>query len=101
MPAAVRAPRGEQRWGDAEDGGQPLNLLDGESPLPAVAAAFGGTHCRVARPAHQFTELCLIPAVLLAKDPDVPADGGSLVLRDLIDAAAPSGHHAPTGQMTL
>ena len=36
--------------------------------------------------AHQFTELCLVPAVLLAKDPDVRADDDSLLLRDLIDA---------------
>ena len=43
----------------------------------------------------------LVPAVVLAKDPDVRADDGSLVLRDLIDAAEPSGHHAPACQMTL
>jgi hypothetical protein len=30
------------------------------------------------RPVHQLTELCLSPAVLLAKDPDVRADDGRL-----------------------
>src|SRR5207253_9618387 len=77
LPAAVRAPRRELRWGDAEDSGKPLDLPFGESPLPAIAAAFGGTHGGVAQPAHQFTELGLVPAVLLAKDPDVRADDSS------------------------
>ena len=54
----------------------------------------------VTRPAHQLTELRLVPAMLLAKDPDVRADNGGLVLRNLIDAATPSGHHAPACQMT-
>ena len=80
MPAAVRAPRCEPRWGDAEDSGQSFDLLGGESPLPAVAASFGGAHGGVARPAHQLTDPGLIPAVLLAKDPDVRTDDGSLVL---------------------
>ena len=38
---------------------------------------------------------------MLAKDPDVRADNGGLVLRNLVDAAAPSGHHALACQMTL
>jgi hypothetical protein len=87
------------RWGYAEDGGQSLNLVSGESPLPTVAA-FGGAHGGVTRPPHQFTELRLIPAMLLAKDPDVRADYRCLVLRDLIDAAVPSGRHVPACQMT-
>ena len=39
--------------------------------------------------------------MLLAQDPDVRADHGRLVPRYLIDAAEPSGHHAPACQMTL
>ena len=39
--------------------------------------------------------------MLLAKDPDVRAEGGCLVVRDLIDAAAPSGHYVPACQVTL
>ena len=39
--------------------------------------------------------------VLLAKGPDISADDGGLVLRDLIRTAAPTGHHAPACQMTL
>ena len=101
VPAAVGAPRRELRWGDAEDGGQPLDLLGSESSLPAVATAFGSAHGGVTEPAHQLTDRCLIPAVLLAKDQDVRADHRCLVLRNLIDAAAPSGHHAPAGQMTM
>ena len=38
--------------------------------------------------------------MLLAKYPDVRADDSSLVLRDLINAAEPSGHDAPACQMT-
>jgi len=68
VPAAVRALPRELGRGDAEDGGQSLNLLGGESALPAVAAAFGRAHGGVAGPAHQFADLGLIPAVLLAKD---------------------------------
>jgi hypothetical protein len=52
--------------------------------LPAVAAAFGGAHGGVTRPAHQFTELRLVPALLLAENADFGADDGSLVMRDLI-----------------
>ena len=48
----------------------------------------------------QLTELCLIPAVLPAKDPDVRTDDDSLLVRDLIDAAESSGHHAPACQVT-
>src|SRR4249920_3400816 len=81
LPVAVRAPRREPRWGDAEDSGKPLDLPFGESPLPAIAAAFSGTHGGVAQPAHQFTELGLVPAVLLAQDPDVRADDSSLAGR--------------------
>jgi hypothetical protein len=91
VPAASRAPRHELRWGEAEDGGPPLDLLGGEVSLPAVATAFGGAHGGVTGPAHQFTELGPVPAVLLAKDPDVRADDDSLLLRDLIDAAEPPG----------
>ena len=100
VPAAVRALHCKLCWGEAEDSGQSLNLLSGESPLPAVAAAFGGAHGGVTRPAHQLAELGLIPAVLLAQDPDVRTDDSSPVLRDLIDAAESSGHHAPACQMT-
>ena len=73
VPFAGRAPRRELRWGDAEDGGQALSLLGGESPLPAVATPFGGTQGGVSGPAHPFGGLCLVPAVALAKDPDVRA----------------------------
>ena len=90
VPAAVRALHCKLCWGEAEDSGQPLNLLHGESPLPAVAAAFGGAHGGVTRPAHQLAELGLVPAVLLAQDPDVRADNSSLVPRDLIDATESS-----------
>ena len=62
--------------------------------------AFGAAHRGVTEPAHQLTDRCLIPAVLLAKDPDVRADYRCMVLRNLIDAAAPSGHHAPACQQT-
>ena len=54
MPAAVRALHRELRWGDAEDGGEPLDLLGGESALPAVAVAFGGAYGGITGPA-----LCL------------------------------------------
>ncbi len=101
VPAAVRASRRELRWGDAEDGGQPLNLLSGESLLPAVATPFSGAHGGVTSPAHQFAGLCLIPAVSLAKDSDVRAGNGGLIFRDLIDAAAPSPRYAPACQVTL
>src|SRR6266481_4514182 len=79
LPAAVRAPHGELPWRDAEDSGQPLDLLGGESPLPSVAVSFGGAHGGVAGPAHQLAEPGLVPAVLLAQDPDVRADNGRLV----------------------
>jgi hypothetical protein len=93
VPAAVSAPRRELRWGDAEGSSQPLNLVSGESRC-LVAAAFGGANGRVTKPAHQFTDLCLDPAVLLAKDPDVRADNRCLVLRDLIDLAASAASRA-------
>ena len=54
-----------------------------------------------ARLAHQLPELGLVPAMLLAQDPDIRADHGRLVRRYLIDAVEPSGHHAPACQMTL
>src|SRR5439155_3009103 len=50
VPAAVRALHCELCWGEAEDSGQSLNFLNGESSLPAVAAAFGGAHGGVTRP---------------------------------------------------
>ena len=55
----------------------------------------------VTGPARQFADLCLIPAVALAKDPDVRAGYGGLILRDLIGAAAPSRHYVPAFQVTL
>ena len=101
MAAAVRAPRRELPGGDAEDSGQLLDFIGGEAPLPVAAVAFGGAHGGVAGPAHQLAEPGLVPAVLLAKGPDISADDGGLVLRDLIRTAAPTGHHAPACQMTL
>ena len=65
-------------------------------PLPATLI-----QRTTVKPAHQFTELCLIPAVLLAKGPDISADDGGLVLRDLVQPAASTGHHAPACQITL
>jgi len=44
VAAAVRAPCREPPCGNAEDAGQPIDLLSGESPLPTVAVAFGSAH---------------------------------------------------------
>src|SRR5712672_1822113 len=53
-----------------------------QSPAPAGLGRPRSPHRADPAP----TELCLVPAVLLAKDPDVRADNGSPVPRDLINA---------------
>ena len=78
VAAAVRAPRRELPRGDIEDGGQPLDFPGGETPLLAVAAAFGGAYGGGVLPAHQFAELRLTPPLALAQGPDVHADDGRL-----------------------
>ena len=101
MPAAVHATCREFRRGDAEDVGQPRDLLGAESPLPASAMPVGRADGGVGGPAHQFTELGLSPPVAQPEGPDVCADNGGLLCRDPIDATAPSSHHVAACQMTL
>src|SRR5580692_9378700 len=101
MPAAVHATCREFRRGDAEDVGQPRDLLGAESPLPASAISFSRADGGVGRPAHQFTELGLSPPVAQPEGPDVRGDNGGQICRDLIDATAPSSHHVAACQMTL
>ena len=95
-PLAVHALCRELPPGNIEDVGQPVNLIGGEPALPAVAVAFGGAHSGVGAPAHQLTELRLRPPLAMTQGADVRADDGALASRDLIDAAAPPGRHAPT-----
>jgi hypothetical protein len=101
MPAAVHATCREFRRGDAEDVGQPRDLLDAESLLPASTMPFSRADGGVGGPSHQFTELGLSPPVAQPEGPDVRADSGGLLCWDLIDATAPSPHHVRACQMTL
>src|SRR5262249_37703655 len=79
--------------GGAEEGGEPLNFRTGESPLPAAALSFGRTYGGGRGPAHQHAELTLAPSPALPQGPDVRADDGELLLRNLIDATAPPACH--------
>jgi hypothetical protein len=101
MPAAVSTLRHELlRW-DAEDVGEALDLLDGEASLSAIAVAFGCADRGGGGPAHQLAEFCLSPSVAHAECPEVRADNGGYLVRDLIDATTPSAHHVPPCQVTL
>jgi len=101
VAAAVRAPCREPPCGNAEDAGQPIDLLSGESPLPTVAVAFGSAHGGGCGPAHQLAEHRLRPPFAQAQGPDVRADNSELLRWDLVDPAAPSGRHVLTCQTAL
>jgi hypothetical protein len=93
VPAAVGALRGELLRGHAEDGGQPPDFCAGESSLSAVSVTFGRAHGGGRGPAHQLAELALGPSSALAQDPDVRAENGELLLRNLIGATPPPACH--------
>jgi hypothetical protein len=100
VPFAVRAPCRELPELDAEDAGQPLDLIRGEPALPTTAAAFGGAHSGVTPPTHQLTKPRLRPSVALAQDADIRADDRGLRRGDLARAVTTAAHHKAACQVT-